>query len=318
LGYFGGNSHFTLAPRKQAGIHLKTFKDSTRKTDFTVSSEIFLKPETTAEMIHEAAELLRDHVSGVLVTDNQFGNLHMSTLAAASLLIGSGVDPIVQLACRNRNRIALLSELLGAAALGVTSLMLIRGNRVPDGFNPRPKAVLDVDATELIATASKMKNDDRLQVLPDFFIGGVVTPHAPKAGWNPEKLRKKADAGAQFVQTHVCMNVPLLRTYMKHLVSSGLLRRLSVFVSLAIPGSADDARWLCENRPNINIPDDIIRRIGQASDAEQESVRICAEQLQQLAEIPGVAGAHLVATRNLATIPAAIEASGVCKGAATS
>jgi methylenetetrahydrofolate reductase (NADPH) len=149
---------------------LKTFKDSTRKTDFTVSSEIFLKPETTAEMIREAADLLRDHISGVLVTDNQFGRLHMSTLAAASLLIGSGVDPIVQLACRNRNRIALLSELLGAAALGVTSLMLIRGDRVPDGFNPRP-AVLDVDATEHCHRI-EMKNDERLQALPDFSLAG--------------------------------------------------------------------------------------------------------------------------------------------------
>jgi methylenetetrahydrofolate reductase (NADPH) len=268
-------------------------------------------------MIREAAELLRNHVSGVLVTDNQFGQLHMSTLAAASLLIRNGVDPIVQLACRNRNRIALLSELLGAAALGVTSLMLIRGDRVPDGFKPRPKAVLDVNATELIATASKMKNDDRLKGLPDFFIGGLVTPHAPKAAWNPEKLRKKVDAGAQFVQTHVCMNMPLLRTYMKHLVATGLLRRLNVFVSLAIPGSADDARWLAEHRPNIKIPDEIIRRIEQAADGEQEGVRICAEQLQQLAEIPGVAGAHLVATRNLATIPAAIDAAGVYRGAPT-
>jgi methylenetetrahydrofolate reductase (NADPH) len=299
-------------------MNLKTFKEASRITDFAISSEIFLKPETTAEMIREAANLLREHVSGVLITDNQFGNIHMSTIAAASLLISNGADPIVQLACRNRNRIALLSELLGAAAIGVTSLMLIRGNRVPDGFNPRPKAVFDIDATELIATASNMKNDDRLRVMPDFFIGGLVTPHAPKAGWNPEKLKKKADAGAQFMQTHVCMSIPLLRNYMKHLVANGLLRRLSVFVALAIPSSADDARWLCENRPNINIPGDIIRRIGQAADPEQESVRICAEQLQELAEIPGVAGAHLVATRNLATIPAAIEASGVCKGAETS
>lgn len=265
-------------------------------------------------MIREAAELLRNHVSGVLVTDNQFGQLHMSTLAAASLLIRNGVDPIVQLACRNRNRIALLSELLGAAALGVTSLMLIRGDRVPDGFKPRPKAVLDVNATELIATASRLKNDDRLTVLPDFFIGGLVTPHAAKAGWNPVKLRKKVDAGAQFVQTHVCMNIPLLRTYMKHLVATGLLRRLNVFVSLAIPGSADDARWLAEHRPSIRIPEEIIRRIEQAADGEQEGVRICAEQLQQLAEIPGVAGAHLVATRNLASIPAAIDAAGVYRG----
>ncbi len=295
-------------------MKLKTFKDASRTTGFVVSSEIFLKPETTPEMIREAAYLLREHVSGVLVTDNQFGIVHMSTLAAASLLIASEMDPIVQLACRNRNRIALWGELLGAAALGVTSLMPIRGSRVPDGFEPRPKAVLDVEATELIATASKLKRDDRLRVIPDFFIGAQVTPHAPEPGWKPEKLTRKADAGAQFVQTHVCMNIPLLRNYMQHLVANGLPRRLSVFVALAIPGSADDARWLCENRPNINIPPGIVRRIRQAADPEQESVRICAEQLQQLAEIPGVAGAHVVATRDLATIPAAIEASGVCKG----
>lgn len=266
-------------------------------------------------MIREASLLLKGHVDGVLVTDNQFGQLHMSTLAAAALLIGNGVDPIVQLACRNRNRIALLSDLLGAGALGVTSLILIRGNRVPDGFNPRPKAVLDLDATELIATASKLKMDDRLTSLPDFFIGGIVTPHSPKPGWSPEKLTKKVNAGAQFVQSHVCMDIELLKTYMKRLVATGLLRRISVYISLAIPGSADDARWLRENRPNIRFPATLIRRIEQAADPEHESVLICAEHLQQLAEIPGVAGAHLVATRNLATIPAAITASGLSSAA---
>ncbi|MGD9599812.1 MAG: methylenetetrahydrofolate reductase [Steroidobacteraceae bacterium] len=295
----------------------KTFKDASRSARFVVSSEIFLKPETTAETIREAANIFRGHVSGVLVTDNQFGIVHMSPLAAASLLIANGMDPIVQLACRNRNRIALWGELLGAAALGVSSLMLIRGSRVPDGFRPPPKAVLDIDPTELMAIAAKLKQDDRLRVIPDFFIGAQVAPHAPQAGWKPEKLTRKADAGAQFVQTHVCMNMPLLRHYMKHLAAHGLPRRLSVFVALAIPASADDARWLCENRPSIDIPPDIIRRIAQAADPEQESVRICAEQLQQLAEIPGVSGAHVVATRDLATIPAAIAAAGIGPGTPT-
>lgn len=266
-------------------------------------------------MIHEAAILLKDHVDGILLTDNQFGQLHMSTLAAASLLIDSGVDPIVQLACRNRNRIALLSDLLGAGALGVTSLVLIRGNRVPDGFKPRPKAVLDLDATELIATASKLKSDERLRALPDFFIGGLVSPHAPKPGWKPQKLLRKVEAGAQFVQSHICMDIPVLRAYMKHLVASGLLRRISVFASLAIPGSAEDARWLTDNRPNVNIPDDVIRRIAQAANPEQESVLVCAEQIRQLRDIPGISGVHLVATRNLATIPAAIDEAGLRRDA---
>ncbi|MGB5347808.1 MAG: methylenetetrahydrofolate reductase [Woeseia sp.] len=290
-----------------------TFKEAARTQDFTVSSEIFLRPETSPEMIREAAKLLIGHVDGVLVTDNQFGQLHMSTLALASLLLADGIDPIVQLACRNRNRIALLSDLLGAAALGVSSLMLIRGSKVLDGITPRPKAVLDIDAAELIAMASKLKSDERLRTLPDFYLGGVVTPHPPNPGWTPKALLRKTEAGVQFVLTHICMDIPVIRTYMKHLVASGLLRRINVFATLAITGSAADARWLCQNRPNVNIPDSIIERIEQAEDEEQESVRICAEQIQQLAEIPGIAGAHLIPTRNLATIPAAVEASGVRK-----
>ncbi|MGH8222028.1 MAG: methylenetetrahydrofolate reductase, partial [Woeseiaceae bacterium] len=257
------------------------------------------------------AKLLRDHVDGVLLTDNQFGQLHLSPLCAASLLIAYGIDPIVQIACRNRNRIALLSDLLGAAAIGVTSLSLIRGQKVPEAYEPRPKAVLDLTATDLIATATRMKEDERLHTLPDFYVGTVVTPHGPKAGWVPRKLAEKADVGAQFVQTHICMNLKLLASYMKHLVASGLLRRLSVFASLAIPGSAADAKWLKDNRPNVAIPDAMLRRLEQARDAEQEAVTICAEKIARLREIPGVAGAHLIATRNLAAIPAALEAAGL-------
>jgi methylenetetrahydrofolate reductase (NADPH) len=297
---------------------LKTFKEAARTRDFTVTSEIFLKPETSAEMVRTAAELLGSHVDGVLLTDNQYGQLHMSVLALASLLLANGVDPIVQLACRNRNRIALFSDLLGAAALGVSSLMLIRGNRVPAGVKPRPKAVLDLDAQELIGMASKLKSNEELTTLPDFYIGGLVTPHAPKPGWNPEKLLKKIEAGVQFAQAHVCMDMPVLRAYLKHLVAAGLLRRISIFASLAIPASADDARWLRENRPNINIPDPVIRRIAQAADPEQEGIRVCAEQIQELRDIPGISGVHLIATRNLVSIPAAVEASGLHAGASSS
>lgn len=234
----------------------------------------------------------------------------LANLIAASLVMANGIDPIVQLSCRNRNRIALLAELLGAATLGISSLVIIRGNRVPEGFDPRPKAVFDVNAAELIAIASKLKADEHLPLLPDLFVGSVITPHEPAQDWIPEKLIQKADSGAQFVQTHICMEPALLRNYLKHLVASGLPRRLSIFVSLAILESAADARWLRDSVPNNHIPDDLIQRLEQAKDAEQEGIQICAEQLQQLAEIPGISGAHLVATRNLAAIPAAIDAAG--------
>ena len=293
---------------------MKTFREAVRSKDFVISAEVFLNPESGAETIKVQTDLLRPCVDGVLLTDNQDGRLHLSPLAAASLVRSNGVDPIVQLTCRNRNRIALLGELLGAAAIGVTSLVLVRGNRVPEGFNPRPKAVFDVDATELIAMASKIKADESLPSLPDFYVGSIVTPHHPPPGWAPEKLTLKADAGAQFAQTHLCMDMGLLRDYMKHLVTAGLPRRLVVFAKIAVFSSAADARFLRDSLPNHQVPDELIRRLDQAADAEQEGVRICAEQLQQLADIPGVHGAHLVATRNLATIPAAIDAAGYGPG----
>ncbi len=289
---------------------MKTFKEAVRSKDFVISAEVFLNPESGAETIAVQTQLLRPYVDAILLTDNQDGKLHLSPLAAASLVIANGVDAIVQLTCRNRNRIALLGELLGAAAIGVTSLVLIRGNRVPEGFNPRPKAVFDVDATELIAMASKIKADESLPALPDFYVGSIVTPHHPPAGWVPEKLTMKADAGAQFAHTHLCMDIDLLSDYMKHLVVAGMPRRLGVFPKIAVFSSAADARFLRDSLPNHRIPEAIIRRLDQAGDAEQEGVEICAEQLQQLANIPGVHGAHLVATRNLATIPAAVDAAG--------
>ncbi|HEX2138354.1 MAG TPA: methylenetetrahydrofolate reductase, partial [Woeseiaceae bacterium] len=246
---------------------MKTYRQAARTHDLCVSAELFLAPESSAETIAEQAKLLKDYVDGVLITDNQFGQLHMSTLAAAALLIANGVDPIMQLSCRNRNRIALLSDLLGAGALGVTSLMLVKGNHVPDGFEPRPKAVLDVDATELIEMATRIRSDDALPALSDFYVGGVVTPHRPEPDWTPRTLLRKIEAGAQFMTTNVCMDVQVLSTWFRHLVAAKILRRVHMVVSLAILESADDARWLLLNRPNFQIPDALIRRLEQARDA---------------------------------------------------
>ena len=129
---------------------MKTFNKALNTQDFTITSEIFLRPDTDEEAIRVQADILRDSVDAVLITDNQSGQLHMSSVAAGILLKAANIDPIVQLSCRNRNRISLLSDLLGCAALGITNLMLTRGDRVPLEFQPRPKAIMDVNATELI------------------------------------------------------------------------------------------------------------------------------------------------------------------------
>lgn len=288
---------------------MKTFKEAVKSRDFTVTAKIPLTPATDAAVIGEQAKILRDCVDAVLLTDNQFGKVHMSTLAASVLLLQNGVDPIMQLSCRNRNRIALISDLLGAAALRITSLLLVRGNKLPKGFAPRPKAVLDLGATELIATAQKMKSDQQTGPLSEFFIGGSIAPHAPGPGWIPEKLIEKIDAGAQFVQTSVCMDLDLLRNYMKHLVANKLIRRVSVIAGTAIFPSADAARWLRKNRPNVIIPMAVIKRLKQAPDPELEGVKICAEQLQEMAEIPGVSGANIMSGGNGSAIAAALGAA---------
>ena len=277
--------------------------------DFTVTAKIPLTPNTDADSIREKADILRDNIDAVLLTDNQFGKVHMSTVAASALLLQSGVDPIMQLSCRNKNRIALISDLLGAAALGITSLLLVQGNKLPKGYNPRPKAVHDVNVTELIATALTMKTDEQFKSKPDFFIGGNITPHVPDPGSVPQKLIGKIDVGAQFVQTHVCMNMDLLRNFMKHLVANNLIRRVSFIAGTAIFPSAEAARWLKENRRNTLIPEAIINRLKQAKDSESEGIKICTEQLQEMAEIPGISGANVMSGGDAASIVAAVHAA---------
>ncbi|SVD55075.1 uncharacterized protein METZ01_LOCUS407929, partial [marine metagenome] len=178
---------------------MKTFRHAIRNSDFAVSAEIYLRPETDAASLQAQADTLKNSVDGILLTDNQYGQLHLSTTAAAAILLDQGVDPIVQLTSRNRNRIALVSDLLGAATIGVTSLMLVAGERAPEQFQPRPKPVLDVNAVDLIRIANTLNADENLTVKPDFLIGGVVTPVMPKPDWKAKQLREKVDAGAHYL-----------------------------------------------------------------------------------------------------------------------
>jgi methylenetetrahydrofolate reductase (NADPH) len=290
---------------------LNTFEAALNNKDFVLTSEILLTPQSDTADISKQADMLRGHFDGVLVTDNQSGQLHMSSLAAAIMLKQLGVEPILQLSCRNRNRIAILGDLLGAGAHGIKSLQLVRGEKVPDGFKPRPKAVLDVTATELIATAHKMTGEEGIGVRPDFLLGGVVTIQKPKAGWLPRKLVQKVDAGAQFLITHPCLDIDLLQRYMKHLVSMKILHRVNIIIGTAVLTSAEDARWLRDNRFGVMIPKHIVKRLEQAANPRAEGIAICAEQLKNLESIPGVSGAHVIASSDLTSIPTVIEAAGL-------
>ncbi len=263
---------------------------------------------SATELIADA-RFLSESVDGIVLTDNQYGQTHMSTSAAAGLLLGSGVDPIVQLSCRNRNRIALVSELLGARAQGVTSIMLIEGAKVPKGFEPRPKSVMDMNAKELIATA-KLMNDDEKLVGNKYLIATSGTVHSPQPGWEPKELIAKADAGAQIIVSQLCFDIDILKRYMTFLGTKKMSHRVQFIISLATLPSAGIARFLRDNRRRALIPAGVIKRLEQSNDAEAEGVAICSELLQIYSEIPGVSGANLMTLGTADTIGAAINASG--------
>ena len=285
---------------------MNNFNKSLNTKDFTISSEIFLRPDTNEEAIKIQSDLLKDYVDAILVTDNQSGQLHMSSLSAGIILKNLGIDPIVNLSCRNRNRISLTSELLGCAALNINNLILTRGEKIPKEVQPRPKAIMDMNATSLITLANQIRNDEKLPSNNNFLIGGVVTPFTPKKGWPAKNLSEKVDAGANFMITHTCLNMELIRTYMERLVATKLLRNMHLIVGIAILKSPEDAKWLRENRPNVMIPVEAVDRLQNSKNPEDEGIIMCAETLKTLSKIPGISGAHIIASNTVLNIPKAV------------
>ena len=281
---------------------------------FTLTAE--LTPCADAGRLVEQARRLAGCVDTVQVTDNPGGRVHMSALVAAGLLRQAGLDPVLHMSCRDRNRVALYSDLIGAAGLGISSLLVMRGNEMPPRRRTAVKGVFDLSATQLIAAARSMRDEEGAAALGvgrpvDFFLGAIATVFNPKAAWQPGTLLAKLDAGARFVQTQLCFDMKVLRRYMARLVAAQLPRRAHVLVGLAPLPSADVARWLRDHVKGPLVPDAVIQRLAQARDPEQAGVAICAELLQEAAEIPGISGANLLTSADLGLIPAAIRASGL-------
>ena len=288
---------------------MNNFKNSIQSGKFVITSEISLTPESNIQEVESQARALGDDIDGILVTDNQSGQLHMSPIVVGSILLNSNIDPIVQLSCRNRNRISLLSDILGCLALGVSSVSLIRGDKVPEEYQPRPKAIMDINATELISMAQNLKNDETISPPRNFIIGGVLTPHTPKDGWQAKNLRKKVDSGAQFFFTHTCLDMDLLSTFMKKIGPTKILNKCYIVAGIALLESTENAEWLRKNRPNVIIPNQIMNRLKEAKDQEAEGIKICSEQINTVKKIPGISGVHIIGSKKLENIPLAIRAS---------
>ena len=286
-----------------------------RNGQFVVTAEITPPVSTDPAEFLRRALPLKGLVTAINVTDGAGAKVHLSSLASAHFLVQSGLEPIFQVTCRDRNRLALQGDLLGAAALGIHNILVLAGDDPKLGDQPEAKPVYDLDSRGLIAMARSMREQGKLPSgtaidgKVELFIGAADVPVDPPPGWSPKGLMAKAQAGADFVQTQFCMDIGVVRRYAARLLDLGF--KLPILIGVAPIPSARSARWMREKLFGTTIPDAIIRRLEKAADPRAEGTKICVELLRELAEVPGVAGAHVMAPMNFAEIPVAIQQSGV-------
>ena len=285
---------------------MNTFRDAVSRGDFTITGQLRLYQDTGRDEVIRQAECLAPAVHAVSVTDCPYGVLHMSGLAVAALLVQRGVDPLLQISARDRNRLALKSDLLGAAALGVTSLLLQRGERLPGELQPELTQVFDTGAKKFLAAARQLGEFQVARGEPELLLGTMVTAFDPAPDWQPVELKAKLDAGARFVQTQICLDLDLLRRYMKVLVTAQVTWRCHVVVSVPVLTSAESARWLYENLRGSVVPKSVVKRFEKAADPEAFGVDYCAETIRALQEMPGIGGVNLSTTGGAELIVAAV------------
>ncbi|HWW21836.1 MAG TPA: methylenetetrahydrofolate reductase [Steroidobacteraceae bacterium] len=284
-----------------------------RAGEFAVTSEITPALSADPQTLLEKALPMRGLADAVNITDGASARAHLDPLTAAGILVANGVEPVLQLTCRDRNRIALQSMLVGAAALGVRNLLALKGDDPKAGDQPDARPVFDLDSNALIVTARTIRDQGRLphgRVVGGsaaFFIGAADAPIDPAPGWRPDSLLAKAQAGAQFIQTQFCMDIGVVRRYLARLCEFGVPQRLHILIGLAPLASARSARWIRRHLFGSIIPDALIARLESASDERLEGQRICLELMQQLRQVPGVAGVHLMAPLNETSLPAVIQ-----------
>jgi methylenetetrahydrofolate reductase (NADPH) len=237
---------------------------------------------------------LQPVVDAIQIGDNPATEPHMAPLAAAALSLQAGIDPIIHLTCRDRNRIALQSDVMGAAALGVTSLILSRGEKMPARHKQRIKGVFDIGAKRLMATAQAVGANERMVPPPGFFLGSNVTIIDPPEDWGAEGIASKAGAGSKFVQTQPCLDLEALRKYMSALVARKALERVSVIVQVPLPESLETVHELQGARRPLLIAPCLIERLERAVDFSAEAEAVCSETLQALPTFPGVAGTNVL------------------------
>jgi len=287
-------------------------EDVLRAGRFVITTEIAPPLSFDSSDLLAQALPLNGLADAVNVTDGASARAHMSALVAAAILARNGIEPILQLTCRDRNRIALAADLMGAAAAGVHNLLLLTGDDPKAGDQPDAKPVFDLDSTALTALARTMCDRGELPTgkaiagKAKFFLGAADLPLDPPPGWQPAKLAAKVQAGAQFVQTQFCMDARIAARYAARLATDATTRGLYLLIGIAPLRSAKSARWMKQHLYGTIIPDAMIERLERAADPAAEGARLCVDLIGEFATIPGVAGVHVMAPANAAAVPAVI------------
>ncbi|MFO1070776.1 MAG: methylenetetrahydrofolate reductase [Geminicoccaceae bacterium] len=291
-----------------------------RSGRFAVTAELNPPDSADPQEVYDRAVVLAEVCDAINATDASGANTHMSSMGICALLTRAGYACILQISCRDRNRIAIQGDVLGAAAMGVCNVLCLTGDGVQAGDQPGAKPVFDLDSTSLLETVRTMRDERRflsgrkITQAPRVFLGAAANPFVPPHDYRPAHLAKKIAAGAQFIQTQYCFDLPLFERFMARVRDQGLHEQCFILVGVGPLVSARAARWMRSNVPGIHVPDAIVDRLEKAGTpkaAREEGKRLCIELIQQVREIEGVRGVHVMAYRQEELVNEIIQTSGV-------
>ena len=287
---------------------------------FAVTSELAPPDSADPGEVYQRARIFDGYVDAINATDGSGANCHMSSVAVCALLTRVGYAPVMQISCRDKNRIAIQGDILGGAAMGVCNVLCLTGDGVQAGDHPQALPVFDLDSLTLLETARTLRDEHRflsgrkITYAPRLLLGAAENPFAHPQPWRAERLAKKYAAGAQFIQTQFCYDVPLLRTFMRAVEDLGILERIFILVGVGPLRSAKAAEWIRTHVPGVHIPDAVIRRLAGATDQALEGRNLCIDLIQEIRSIKGVHGVHVMAYRQEETVAEIIDRSGVLNG----
>ncbi|MHC4721962.1 MAG: methylenetetrahydrofolate reductase [Planctomycetota bacterium] len=288
-----------------------------------VTAEVGPPRSPDPDKIRKKADLVRDIADAYNVTDNQTAVVRMSSIAGAKILLDEGLEPVMQMVCRDRNRIAIQSDLLGASALGLRNCLCISGDHQSAGAggklkgHPGAKNVFDVDSVQLISIVKGLRDEgiqeggDSISPAAPFFIGAAWTPLGPPASFRIIRLAKKIEAGADFIQTQAVYDVAQFAEAVSRARDMGLTERTAILVGIIVPRSARMLRYMNANVPGVVVPDALIERMKSASDAKAEGIKITIELIEAVKEIPGIRGIHLQAIEAEELLTDIVESAGL-------